>query len=63
MSWDWKKPKGHGDQPLVEWWFEQVALYLVTAIAVRAHRRSDWQTFDRLKAIVRAGAKAERAES
>lgn len=49
-----------GDQPLVSWWIEQFAVILLTNEALRANRRSDPLTADRLRTVVNAGGQWER---
>ena len=60
-GWEWRRPPGHENQPLVEWWVEQVAVVITLIVARRAHRRGDRQTLDRMLAVFRAGGEAERA--
>lgn len=59
LPWHWKQEPGHEDQPYVEWWLEQVAVYIMAGILVRSHARGDQQTANRVTAIIRAGADAE----
>lgn len=60
-QWEWKVPKGHGsDQPVLEWWFEQIALVILLKVGVRAHKRGDEVTFLRMRKVLNAGAAAEK---
>lgn len=60
-GWEWKQAEGHEDQPRVEWWLEQACGIALVYIAKRARRRGDFQTFNRILSIAKAGAKAEKA--
>lgn len=57
--WEWARAAGHDQQPLVEWWVEQIVGRVLTRIAVRSLKRGDRQTFDRVYAIVMVAAKEE----
>ena len=58
-KWDWRPGAGHDQQPMLEWWFEQLAGIILTRIAKRSLRRGDRQTFDRIYALVTAAAGEE----
>lgn len=61
MGWEWQRPSGteHDRQSLMEWWTEQVVMFLVLRIAQRANRRGDGETLLRMQDLARAGAHAE----
>lgn len=59
IKWQWTRPKGHRNQPLTEWWLEQVMCVIAIKVAHRAHVRGDRQTVERMVAIARAGAEKE----
>jgi hypothetical protein len=57
--WEWARAAGHDQQPLAEWWVEQIVGRILTRIAMRSLKRGDRQTFDRIYAIVMVAAKEE----
>lgn len=63
-DWDQKKnaPKTHADQPVVEFYIEQVMVTLLTVIALRSHDRGDLRTYWRMRAVAEAGAAVTRRD-
>lgn len=57
--WEWRQPASHKDQPLIEWWVEQVAIVITRRIGLRADRRGDQTTLFRMLALSLAGQSAE----
>lgn len=58
-KWEWRQGKGHEQQPIVEWWVEQAIGLTLARIAIRAFKRGDRQTFDRIWAICNVGSQEE----
>lgn len=57
--WWWTPPAGHEDQPLIDWYIEQIAINLTRLVYNRAEDRGDKQTTNRMQVIFTAGAIAE----
>lgn len=59
LSWDFRRPRGHEGQPLLEWYIEQVAISIILFVGKRAYKRKDLTTFNRMLALTTAGRDAE----
>jgi hypothetical protein len=59
--WRWTPPPGHEDQPVIDWWVEQVAINLTMLVYIRAEASKNHQTLERLATVFLAGAMAERS--
>ena len=58
-SWEWTVPASHPGQTWASWMVEQTAIMLLLGVGIKAHRRGDQATADRIITISQAGKHCE----